>query len=109
MNKIYSLLLLSMLVCGCTIVKKNQLKKVQIRVFPKSLSVGSRIYLTGNCSQLGDWNPAGLLLDRQIDGSWTKTLFFPAGARIEYKITRGWWQSMAVAANGNELQPISLS
>jgi len=103
MNKIYFLLILLVPIVGCTLRQKDETKKVQIRVIPKSLSPGSRIYLTGNRSELGDWDAAGLPLDRQADGSWTKTLTLPAGTHIEYKITRGSWQTVAVARNGNDL------
>jgi serine phosphatase RsbU (regulator of sigma subunit) len=103
MNKTYFLLMLLVPIVGCTLRQKDETKKVQIRVIPKSLSPGSQIYLTGNRSELGDWDAAGLPLDQQADGSWTKTLTLPTGTNIEYKITRGSRQTVAIARNGNNL------
>ncbi|MCU0643894.1 MAG: SpoIIE family protein phosphatase [bacterium] len=108
MNKIYFLLILLVLIVACTLLQKDETKSVQIRIIPESLPADSQIFLTGNRSELGDWDSAGLSLDRQADGSWTTTLTLPAGTNIEYKITRGSLQTVAVARNGNDLSNFQL-
>ncbi|MFZ5519557.1 MAG: SpoIIE family protein phosphatase [Candidatus Zhuqueibacterota bacterium] len=103
MNKIYFLLILLVLFYGCAPHLKDETKKVQIRVIPKSLPANSQIYVSGDPAELGNWDPPGIPLDRQADGSWTQTLILAAGAHIEYKITRGSWQTAAVDRDGNDL------
>lgn len=57
--------------------------------------------ITGNHPALGNWNPAkGLRLEN--DGRWlTGQMEADEGAAIEFKITRGSWQSEAVDAWGH--------
>ncbi|UCE06667.1 MAG: hypothetical protein JSW07_01090, partial [bacterium] len=74
--------------------------KVTFKVIPKIMpNADEKIYITGNNPLLGDWNPREVQLERQTDGSWTKTIIFPAGLHIEYKITRGSWANEALDEN----------
>ncbi|HEY8239936.1 MAG TPA: alpha/beta hydrolase-fold protein [Kiritimatiellia bacterium] len=63
---------------------------------PKSVPDGETIYVAGNHPTLGDWSTTAVPLQKQKDGSWTKTVMVPAGMVLEYKITRGTWESEAV-------------
>jgi predicted alpha/beta superfamily hydrolase len=79
--------------------------RVTFRVTAAIQPAGSKIFITGDHERLGQWNPAATSLDKQDDGSWTRTILFEAGRRVEYKITRGSWDTEAVntagAAPGN--------
>ena len=57
------------------------------------LPVGEQVFVTGNCEALGDWKPDGFPLSRIKDNYWVGSVVLPAGTRIEYKITRGSWET----------------
>ncbi|HQU71092.1 MAG TPA: alpha/beta hydrolase-fold protein [Calditrichia bacterium] len=58
------------------------------------------MFIVGNHDKLGSWNPAKVPMDYMGDGIWEKTLVFPQGARLEYKFTRGAWESEAALQSG---------
>jgi predicted alpha/beta superfamily hydrolase len=74
--------------------------RVTFQVTAKALPEGSRLFITGDDDQLGDWDAGAVPLDKQADGSWMKTFVFAAGRRLEYKITRGTWETEAVEVDG---------
>jgi predicted alpha/beta superfamily hydrolase len=59
------------------------------------------LFIVGNDEELGGWNPGAVALEKQDDGSWAGTCTFPAGSQLEYKITRGSWETEAVGADGS--------
>lgn len=63
-----------------------------IRKIPENTPDDASIYVTGN---FNNWNPADPLhkLKRWNDGSW-RTTIFAEQERIEYKFTRGSWNSV---------------
>ena len=83
--------------------------KVTFKVIPKVMpDADEKIYITGDHPLLGqgvpyipytffrNWAAQGVQLEKQTDGSWTKTIIFPAGLHLEYKITRGSWAKEAL-------------
>lgn len=74
--------------------------QITIRVSPKVLPDSAEVYLTGNQPELGNWQPDGRPLHREAEGRWQTRLTYPAGTRLEFKITRGTWQTEAVSATG---------
>ena len=67
-------------------------KRVTFVVHLKEPARNSKVYLTGNTESLGKWNPTALLMDKQSDSVWTKTVSFEPGESAEFKITAGsWW------------------
>ncbi len=69
-------------------------------VVPKTLPTNSTVFIVGNHEKLGQWNAGAIALGKQEDGSWSRTFAFPTGSELEYKITRGSWQTEAVSAEG---------
>ena len=67
--------------------KINVLVKVIVHCRPNT----SQIYITGNTDNLGTWNPSAVPMIKSDSTTWEKTLKFPAGEVIEFKITRGSW------------------
>jgi len=57
------------------------------------------IFITGNHTLLGNWNPGAIALDR-TDDYYAKVLTFPAGTKLEYKFTLGSWEKEAASDNG---------
>jgi serine phosphatase RsbU (regulator of sigma subunit) len=83
-------------------------KKVTFKVIPAHLPPGSAIHICGNISELGNWLPDGVHLELQPDNSWRKTLPVESGTHIEFKITRGSWESEAVTYEGLEYSNFSI-
>ncbi len=57
------------------------------------------VYLTGTCARLGDWDPAGLVMD----GAGTErvaTFSRPRGTELEYKFTLGSWDREGLGPSG---------
>jgi enterochelin esterase-like enzyme len=77
--------------------------RITFSVRAKVLPAGSKLFIVGNDVQLGEWDPGAVALEKQEDGSWAGAYTFPAGSRLEYKITRGTWETEAVAADGSVL------
>ncbi|MEN1679390.1 MAG: CBM20 domain-containing protein [Planctomycetota bacterium] len=67
---------------------------------PGNTPPGDRVYLTGGCSALGDWRAAGRQL-RQTDRKvYEGRVRVPAGQPIEFKVTRGSWESVESHGDG---------
>lgn len=67
---------------------------------PRSTPPGERVYLTGACPALGEWNAAGRQL-RQTDRCvYEGRVRVPAGQPVEFKVTRGTWDAVEAHADG---------
>ena len=60
---------------------------------PESTPVGDVIYIAGDFQGWNPGNPAYSLTE-QPDGRWEITLSLPDGNPIQYKFTRGSWQTV---------------
>lgn len=72
-------------------------------VQPDNIPVGDAVYITGNHKVLGNWQPNGLPLERRNDGAWQAHITVPKNTRLEYKVTRGSWDSEASNEQGHAL------
>jgi hypothetical protein len=61
------------------------------------------VYVTGSDPALGPWNPGALPLAPTPGGLFAATLLLPPGAHLEYKYTRGGWETVEKAPDGAEL------
>lgn len=85
-------------------------------VVPDNTDPKATIYLAGNASAVGSWNPAGVLLKRGDDGHYRGQLSIPRG-QLEFKITQGTWDTAEaredgrIASNRRRLikQPVTIS
>jgi len=74
---------------------------VTIKVVPPSATPsGAKIFIAGNQPALGDWDPGKTALQQQNDSLWTMTQKFPKGLMVEFKITRGSWDTEAIYRAG---------
>ena len=64
------------------------------------LPVGEQVFVTGNHDLIGNWDPDGFPLTRTDDNVWSGSAVFPAGQTIEYKITRGSWDTEEALEDG---------
>lgn len=76
---------------------------VRIRVIPKALPTGDRVFIVGNQDILGQWKPGAVAMEQREDGSWVREFTLKKNSNLEYKITRGSWQSEAADADGKAL------
>jgi predicted alpha/beta superfamily hydrolase len=79
----------------------TQLQAQDVRVtfsviVPSSTPSDSKIYIAGNDSAIGDWNPENIQLKHENDSVWKGQFTFKRGDNLEYKITRGGWNHQAV-------------
>ncbi len=65
------------------------------------LPLGEQVFITGNQPALGDWRPDAFPLNREADRLWTGQAEVERGARVEFKVTRGGWDSEEIAADGS--------
>ncbi len=79
---------------------KETNRKITISVKPNYLPGGSQIFIIGNHQYLGQWVRYGIPLLPQKDGSWQKTFSFSDSTKLEFKITRGSWDTEAVNLDG---------
>ena len=63
---------------------------------------GDSIYIAGD---FNGWNPGdeNYKLKRRADGKWEITLSFQKGRKIEFKFTRGSWETVEKGRNGEEI------
>jgi len=77
--------------------------RVTINVQAHSVKENEKVFISGNSSQLGEWNPGLIMLDKIDSLSWTKTFTFKKGEFIEFKFTKGDWSKEAL--NDNKTVP----
>ena len=65
-----------------------------------SLGVGEQVFLTGNSEELGRWNVAAVPMTRTDDKRWEALLMLRTPEPIEFKVTRGSWETEEVDARG---------
>ena len=88
---------------------------------PEETKSDDVIYLAGDLPQVGAWKPAGLPLKRRDDGTYAAIVELPKGKALDYKITRGSWQTVekgpageeipnrTLALNGNAIEKITVA
>jgi len=73
---------------------------ITIEVIADNLPEGSKVYITGNDDQMGNWQPDSIELSEIEKGKWSKNFSFAKGKKLEFKITRGSWENEALNNNG---------
>ncbi len=63
-----------------------------------------KLYLSGNVTELGSWRAEGLELKKEDDGRYVATTQLPGGEDIEYKVTRGSWNTVERGTDGAEME-----
>lgn len=77
----------------------NPQSKIKIVVFSK-IPQDQKIFITGNKSVFGNWDPGKVALDRINDSTWGKSFELLKDEMIEFKFTRGSWDLEAFDENG---------
>jgi predicted alpha/beta superfamily hydrolase len=68
-----------------------------------SLGVGEQVFLTGNVEEMGRWDVTAVPMTRMDDNRWEAILSLQTDSLVEFKVTRGSWETEEVAANGSLL------
>ena len=61
------------------------------------------VFLAGNQQSIGNWQPNGLALEKINDTLWQSSIRLQRNTTLSYKVTRGTWDTEAVAADGKVL------
>lgn len=70
--------------------------KVTLIVDAPKLGDTSKVYVAGNITALGNWQPDKVKLNKEIGSKWGITFNADKGSRIEYKFTKGSWATEAL-------------
>jgi predicted alpha/beta superfamily hydrolase len=76
---------------------------VLVVAVPSNTPAGSTIYVVGNQSQVGGWDPGAVPLYKALNGRHAITLSFAPGTSLEYKLTRGSWDKVEKGPEGEEI------
>jgi predicted alpha/beta superfamily hydrolase len=71
---------------------------------PAATPDGATLWLAGNDAALGGWNPAGVPLVRIGPHRHRATIEVERGALLEFKVTRGGWETVEKGPRGEEIQ-----
>ena len=93
------LILLAFLACKTSSIKTERTVKIVLDT-EEALSEADTIYLTGNISNLGDWNPKGLAMTRRSESRWEKSFTVPDSTQLQFKFTLGSFEKEAVSNMG---------
>jgi len=69
---------------------------VTIEVTADDLNDSVEVYITGNDEIFGNWQSDVVKLDKIEKGKWRDTFTFQIGKKIEFKLTRGSWETEAL-------------
>ncbi|WP_067499403.1 TIM-barrel domain-containing protein [Actinoplanes sp. TFC3] len=61
---------------------------------PPGTPADATLYLPGNITELGPWDPDKLAMTNKGNGIWEATITVPDGTDIQYKYTRGSWETV---------------
>ncbi|MCY1032913.1 alpha/beta hydrolase-fold protein [Corallococcus sp. BB11-1] len=61
------------------------------------------VWLSGNQPELGNWNGAEVALSRAVDNAHAGAVTFPVGSALEFKVTRGSWETVEKSDTGAEV------
>ena len=70
---------------------------------PPSTPPGAPVWISGNLPALGSWNGAGVRLDSLGGGRFAGGVTVERGAALEFKVTRGSWETVEKDAAGGEI------
>ena len=83
-------------------------RRVDFVVHPRVLPTAEKIFVTGNLTELGEWSGKGLLLKASSDSIWRGHISVPDGTALQFKLTRGNWETEMVDSSGIELAAFTL-
>jgi len=84
--------------------KSQKIAPVEFSItVPADTPTDQTIYISGDSSELGSWDAAGVPLHRGADGSYHGTVNLLTGVPHYFKVTRGTWGTVERGANGEDI------
>ncbi|MDC0708412.1 alpha/beta hydrolase-fold protein [Stigmatella sp. ncwal1] len=81
----------------------TQPQTVFVVAVPENTSPDDSLYLPGNQPELGPWDPAKAKFYKAVNSSYALTLSFAPGTSLEFKVTRGSWETVERNAEGGDI------
>lgn len=78
-------------------------------VYTKNINDSSVVYITGNHTLLGNWNPSSTPLRKINDTTWSREFQFNATQQLQYKFTLGSWEKEALSSQGKTISNFELT
>lgn len=78
-------------------------REVTLRVLTEAVPNSESLYIVGNHTEFGHWDPKKVELKRLDAKTWGGTYHILSGTDLEFKITRGSWETQAADSAGSEL------
>ncbi len=75
--------------------------KIDFILFAKNLSNEDAVFITGNNSLLANWYPNMVKMERMNDSTFVKSLYFPVDTFLEFKFTKGSWDTEELNEDGS--------
>lgn len=90
-------IILFIFIASIIFAQKND--KITLIVISNGLNDSVNIFVSGNNKLFGNWNAERVPLEKINDSTWSRTFNFPKGEILEFKFTKGSWQSEALTNN----------
>jgi predicted alpha/beta superfamily hydrolase len=74
-----------------------------VTAIPSNTPAADSLYIVGNQDQLGPWDPAKVKMYKALNGRFAITLSFAPGTSLDYKFTRGSWDTVEKGPAGEEI------
>jgi len=74
--------------------------QIDIVINTNPLKAGEQIFIAGNKSEFGNWNPAAIPLKKLDDSTYYISFDFNKSEALEYKFTKGSWNNEALNNDG---------
>ena len=95
----FRFLILVLLLMSCESIDDKLQLKLQV-VTAEVLGPNESIFVAGNHKYLGDWSADLINLEAVNDSLWEINILFPKDTLLEFKFTKGDWNSEALDVNG---------
>ena len=93
--------IVTLLCCTAAIAAAAQKVHVVVKV-PADTPADAEVYLAGSLPAVGEWKAAGVKLERQKDGTYAVDVELEPDQTLEFKFTRGTWETVEKKADGSE-------
>lgn len=88
-----------LVLCLAFSIHAQEKVNVTFHVDAPTLNDSDKVFIVGNVPELGMWNPNRVELEKTSKGNFQRSIIFNKGIRIEYKFTKGNWQTEALRAD----------
>jgi hypothetical protein len=93
--------IVTFLCCTAAIAAAAQKVHVVLKV-PADTPADAEVYLAGSLPAVGEWKAAGVKLERQKDGTYAADVELEPDQTLEFKFTRGSWETVEKKADGTD-------